>query len=768
MRRAGKLWVMAVLAGAVALALVTASSGARTAPVAVPLAQAGGVKLTDLGDFDSPVHAATAPGKANRKLLFVVEQGGAVKVLRKGRVLKRPFFDISDRIAIGGERGLLSIAFAPDYAKTRRLYAYYTGMNGDIRVSQLRRSAKSKVKVDPKSLRKVIQIPHRDAPNHNGGQVAFGPDGNLWLGTGDGGASCDPDGNSQNPSSLLGKLLRISPSKHGGYTIPDGNPFADGAGRDEIYASGLRNPFRFSFDDPSGTIAIGDVGQNAIEEVDYERVEDVRGANFGWDAYEGSTLGPPGCADTSPAPADHTGPIYEYRHSGGDFTGCSIIGGMVVRDKRLAGLNGRYIYSDICNGQLRSLVPNLDGATGEGPTGLSVSAPTSFTEDRRHRVYVTSLDGDVFRLDPARRGAERRIPARGRGGARLALVDRFSTPTYATGPKGANGLLFVTEKDGVIRAVRNGKKLSHPFLDIRKKVLNGDERGLLSVAFSPTYGRDGLFYVYYTNHGGNIEVEEYRRSGKNAADAKEGSARTVITIPHPNSEYHNGGQLQFGPDGNLYLGTGDGGATPQHAQDKGELLGKILRISPARRKGKPYTIPKGNPFVGKDGQAEVFALGFRNPYRFSFDRRTGRLAIGDVGQEKYEEVDYESIGGANGANFGWPAFEGDHRYHSPDAGPAPKHRERPIFEYVHGDSRCAVIGGYVSRDGRIPSLSGRYLYGDLCSGEIRSFVPGLRKARGDRSTGLPDQPGFASFGEDSRGGLYVVNTAAGKVFAIKP
>ena len=416
----------------------------------------------------------------------------------------------------------------------------------------MRRSKKSKVKVDPKSLRKVIQIPHRDAPNHNGGQVAFGPDGNLWLGTGDGGGGCDTDGNAQNPSSLLGKLLRISPSKHGGYTIPEGNPFASGEGRDEIYALGLRNPFRFSFDDPTGTIVIGDVGQGATEEVDYERVEDARGANFGWNAYEGTTLGPPGCSGTSPAPADHVDPVYEYRHTGsGGFTGCSITGGMIVRDKRLASLNGRYIYSDICNGDLRSVLLALDGSTDEGSTGLDVSSPTSFTEDRSHRVYVTSLDGDVFRLDPAGKRVKPRAPARGRGGARLALVDRFSTPTYVTGPKGANGLLFVTEKDGVIRAVRNGKKLSHPFLDIRKKVLNGDERGLLSVAFSPTYGRDGLFYVYFTNRDGDIEVDEYHRSGKNAADANQGSARTVITIPHRDSEFHNGGQLQFGPDGNL-------------------------------------------------------------------------------------------------------------------------------------------------------------------------------------------------------------------------
>ncbi len=401
MRTAGKLAIVGALSAALAMALATAGYSASPA-------RAGdrGVTLTDLGEFHSPVYTATAPGKKNRKLLFVVEQGGAVQVIRNGRVLSKPFFDISGRISSGGERGLLSIAFDPGYAKNRRLYAYYTGIDGNIRVSLLRRSADRNVRVNPHSLRKVISIPHPVNTNHNGGQVAIGPDGNLWLGTGDGGSACDPPENAQNTGSLLGKLLRIKPGKRGGYSIPRGNPFTKGPGANEIYAYGLRNPFRFSFDDKTGTIAIGDVGQGSFEEVDYLSIKDARGANFGWDAYEGNQpLDPRVCpSDTStPLPPDPVFPIYVYGHSGGDFSGCAIIGGLVVRDPRLKGLAGRYVYSDSCNGEIRSLVARADGATGEGAVGPTVSSPSSFTEGRGGRVYVSSLSGHVYRFDPASR-----------------------------------------------------------------------------------------------------------------------------------------------------------------------------------------------------------------------------------------------------------------------------------------------------------------------------------------------------------------------------
>ncbi|MDQ3103492.1 MAG: PQQ-dependent sugar dehydrogenase [Actinomycetota bacterium] len=406
LHRAIRLLRFAPLAAILLLmGLLAASSGAReTSSLTRAGDGSGGVVLTDLGDFDRPVYTATAPGKANRGLLFVVEKGGLIRVIRRGKTIAAPFLDISERISTGTEQGLLSIAFPPDYAKTRRFYVYFTDREGDIRISQGRASNGHEARAKP-SLRDVIAIPHATFANHNGGQVSFGPDGNLWVGTGDGGGACDPFESAQDRGSLLGKLLRITPARRGGYTIPDGNPFAAGAGADEIYAFGLRNPFRFSFDERSGTIAIGDVGQAAVEEIDYETVEGSRGANFGWDAFEGQGpfVRPDGCqgeGDT-PTPPTTEAPIFEYGHAGGEFNGCSITGGLVVRDKRLPTLAGRYLYSDVCNGQLRSIVPALAGGSGDVALGLDVEGPTSFVSDRKDRVHVTSLSGDVYRLDPA-------------------------------------------------------------------------------------------------------------------------------------------------------------------------------------------------------------------------------------------------------------------------------------------------------------------------------------------------------------------------------
>ncbi len=337
-----------------------------------------------------------------------------------------------------------------------------------------------------------------------------------------------------------------------------------------------------------------------------------------------------------------------------------------------------------------------------------------------------------------------------------------------TGPKGANGLLFVVEQPGVIRVVRDGKKLDRPFLDIREIVESGGERGLLSAAFSPKYGRNGLFYVYFTDGEGDIVIREYRRAKGTQTRARESSGRTVIQVPHRDFSNHNGGQVEFGPDGFLYFGTGDGGAggdPPENAQNRDSLLGKLIRINPRRNGKRPYTVPKSNPFNGENGRREIYSLGLRNPYRFSFDRK--RLVIGDVGQDLWEEVDYETLDSARGANFGWDAFEGTHRY-SPDGSPPPANPVPPIFEYSHASGGCTVIGGYVSRDKRIPSLFGRYLYSDLCDGQVRSFVPRLDGARGDRNTGLPNQGGISSFGRDTRGRLYITNLATNKLYAIRP
>jgi glucose/arabinose dehydrogenase len=247
------------------------------------------------------------------------------------------------------------------------------------------------MKAAPKSARNVLEVAHPRFENHNGGQLQFGPDGLLYIGTGDGGSANDPSGNAQDKDSLLGKLLRINPLRRSdgkGYRIPRSNPYTDGEGRDEIFSRGLRNPWRFSFD--RRRILIGDVGQSRSEEVDFETIRGARGANFGWDAFEGNSLIEP------PAPAGDTRPIHTYSHAGGR---CAITGGYVVRGGGLRKLQGRYLYADFCKGRIRSLKPRLGGARNDRALGLRrIEGLTSFGIDDRRRLYVAAFGGGVWRL----------------------------------------------------------------------------------------------------------------------------------------------------------------------------------------------------------------------------------------------------------------------------------------------------------------------------------------------------------------------------------
>ena len=307
-----------------------------------------------------------------------------MQVLRNGHKQPRPFLDIHGLISSGGERGLLSIAFPPDYEDSGRFYVYDTDPQGNIRIDEFKR--KSATRAARGSRRAIVRIPHPINANHNGGQLQFL--GNwLYFGTGDGGSGGDPPNNAQNPHKPLGKLLRIDPGRPGA--------------KPQIYSIGLRNPFRFSFDrvtDPGQPrLAIGDVGQNRFEEVDYTTVAAAQGANFGWDAFEGFAPYEDENSGT-PDPGGTVKPIFAYPHSRGGS--CAIVGGYVVTDRRLPSLYKRYVYADLCEGQLRSLVPHLHGASDEHKLGLSVSTPSSFGEDDRGRVYVCSLEGPVYRLVP--------------------------------------------------------------------------------------------------------------------------------------------------------------------------------------------------------------------------------------------------------------------------------------------------------------------------------------------------------------------------------
>ncbi len=367
---------------ALLLTLALPACGSAQPPAGATRSAAQGVGLKQIGSFESPVDVTGAPGFP--RLLFVVEQGGTVQVLRNGHEQARPFLDIHDLISSGGERGLLSIAFPPDYRSSGRFYVYDTDPQGNIRIDEFKR--RSATRAARGSRRAIVRIPHPVNANHNGGQLQFL--GNwLYFGTGDGGSGGDPPNNAQNPHKLLGKLLRIDPRR------ADAKP--------RIYSIGLRNPFRFSFDQVSDPgqprLAIGDVGQNRFEEVDYTTVAAAQGANFGWDAFEGFA---PYTEENSgtPDPGGTVKPIFAYSHARGGS--CAIVGGYVVADPRLTSLYKRYIYADLCEGQLRSLVPHLHGASHEHKLGLSVSTPSSFGEDDQHRLYVCSLDGPVYRLVP--------------------------------------------------------------------------------------------------------------------------------------------------------------------------------------------------------------------------------------------------------------------------------------------------------------------------------------------------------------------------------
>jgi glucose/arabinose dehydrogenase len=349
------------------------------------------VRLLPLGRFDQPTYV-TAPRGYRRR--FVVEREGTIRVVRRGRVLRRPFLDVSDRVTTGGESGLLSMAFARDYASSHRFWVYYTDRDGFIQIDQFRVPTATPNRADPGSRRPVLRVPHHRF-NHKGGQLQVGPDGMLYAGFGDGGAGGDPDENAQNLGRMLGKIIRIDPKPNGGYTVAASNPFHGRAGAlPEIYAYGLRNPWRFSFDRRTGSLTVGDVGQDEIEEIDFVPSrsggrQPRGGYNFGWDSFEGRNR-----YESGSAPG-HIPPVLQHTHSGGF---CSITGGYVIRDPALGrGWTGRYIYGDYCDGTLR-LARLRRPAARSHATRMKVNGLVSFGEDGRGRVYAVSLDGPVYRI----------------------------------------------------------------------------------------------------------------------------------------------------------------------------------------------------------------------------------------------------------------------------------------------------------------------------------------------------------------------------------
>ncbi len=341
----------------------------------------------------------------------------------------------------------------------------------------------------------------------------------------------------------------------------------------------------------------------------------------------------------------------------------------------------------------------------------------------------------------------------------------LASPVYLTAPPGDTNRLFVVEQGGAIRVIRHDTLLATPFLDVSGHITSGGERGLLSMAFHPLYAANGRFYVYFTNPSGDIRIVRYLVSAdSNVADSTSGD--TVIAVPHPVNDNHNGGQLQFGPDGKLYAGLGDGGGGGDpdgNGQDKHALLGKLLRLDVDGTSG--YTIPATNPFVRDTSAApEIWAWGLRNPWRYSFDRQTGDLYVGDVGQGQWEEVDVAVAGSSGGVNYGWNVMEGKHCYNASTCNMTGL--TLPVLEYSHA-SGCAIVGGYVYRGSAVPALAGRYLYSDNCTSFVKSFryAVGLATQLTDYSGDVGALSGVSSFGQDARGELYVC-TLGGAVYRI--
>jgi glucose/arabinose dehydrogenase len=374
------------------LACSEKSSGSSVSPL--PPASSDFEAVRVFTGLSSPVDLQAPPGDTAR--VFIVEKTGRIRIAKHGVLLARPFLDLSAIVSTGSEQGLLGLAFHPDFASNGRFFVDYTNLAGDTRVESYTASSDPDSAVPSATPILAVDQPY---PNHNGGQIAFGPDGFLYVGLGDGGSGGDPQGNGQSLATLLGKILRIDVDAAAPYAVPPSNPFVGRAGaRTEIWSYGLRNPWRFSFDATSGAMWIGDVGQNAWEEIDVEPLG-MGGRNYGWNRLEGTHCYPAG------SPCNQSGtvlPLLEYGHD----AGCSVTGGYVYRGSALPELDGTYFYGDFCTGMIRSarfsgvIATDMQDWTSvlRSASGGALINLSSFGVDSRGELYILRLDGEVYRL----------------------------------------------------------------------------------------------------------------------------------------------------------------------------------------------------------------------------------------------------------------------------------------------------------------------------------------------------------------------------------
>jgi glucose/arabinose dehydrogenase len=392
-----------------------------------------------------------------------------------------------------------------------------------------------------------------------------------------------------------------------------------------------------------------------------------------------------------------------------------------------------------------STAASAAGAQGSAPGAQSTPSRTQATTSRR---------------SPAPTSAPNLAKAR----VKLTKIANISDPVAMATRTGDSAIYVAQRHAGTIRPVRSGK-VGDPVLNIGSQISTGNEQGLLGLAFSA----DGKkLYIYFTSAtgsgpAGDDVLREYSFSGGRAT-----SPRDVLRVADPEGN-HNGGNVLFGPDGYLYVGLGDGGGagdahgTQGNGQNVDVLLGKLLRIDPRQSGSSAYTVPDDNPFVGKGGRDEIWAYGLRNPWRYSFDRSTGDLWIGDVGQNAWEEIDFDARSSGGGDNYGWRRMEGTHSY---AGGTPPSNHHAPIYEYSHDDGNCSVTGGYVYRGSKIHHLKGAYVFADFCVGRLRAFVRDGSTASGHRFLG-PKLGNLSSFGQSVSGEIYVMSLSGG-LYRIDP